>query len=291
MSPQIAVTGVTGAVGSRVARLLSSRGVPLRLVARDPRRAPELPRCEVAAAAYADRPAMESALAGTRTLFLVSAKESAARVDEHRSAIDAAASANVERIVYLSFLNASEDATFTFARDHYRTEQYVRSKGLAFTFLRPCLYLDLVPYLVRPGDTISGPAGDGRAAWVARDDIAEVASAVLGAEEQRVHDGVTYDVTGRETLGLDDVALELSRAVGRTIDYRRETLGEARASRASYGAPAWEVEGWVSSYAAIAADEMSTVSDTVPRLTGHPARTLSEFLAEHPEALSRLVRR
>jgi uncharacterized protein YbjT (DUF2867 family) len=291
MAARIAITGVTGALGGKVAEMLSARGLEVRLVARDPKRAPLLPRSEIAMAAYADGSAMKAALAGIRTLFLVSARESAVRVEEHESAVNAAIAARVERIVYLSFLNASEDATFTFARDHFRTEQHIRSKGIAFTFLRPCLYLDLVPHLVRADDTISGPAGEGRAAWVARDDIAQVASAILGAEDPRTHDCVTYDVTGRETLGLDDVAEVLSHALGRTITYRRETLGEARSSRASYGAPAWELEGWVTSYAAIASDEMSTVSDTVPRLTGHPARTLAEFLAEHPEAVARLVRR
>jgi NAD(P)H dehydrogenase (quinone) len=285
------VTGATGAVGRKVARLLSARGRPLRLVVRDPARAPTLPSTEITRAAYADGAAMQRALKGVDTLFLVSAKESPSRVEEHRVAVDAAAAAGVERIVYLSFLNASEDATFTFARDHFRTEQHIRSRGFAFTFVRPCLYLDLVPAFVRPDDTISGPAGEGRAAWVARDDVAEVIGSILGAEDPHHHDGVTYDVTGRETLGLDDVADRLSRAVGRTITYRRETLGEARASRAVYGAPAWEIEGWVTSYAAIAADELSTVSDTVPRLTGHPARTLKDFIAEHPEAVARLLRR
>ena len=290
MAPCIAITGVTGVLGGKVAEMLSARGLELRLVARDPTRAPALPSSEVASATYADARAMKAALDGIKTLFLVSAKESADRVEEHRVAVDAAVSARVERIVYLSFLNASENATFTFARDHFRTEQHIRSKEVAFTFLRPCLYLDLVPHLVRADDSISGPAAEGRAAWVARDDIAEVAVTILSTKEPRMHDGVTYDVTGRETLGLDDVAEELSRAVGRTISYRRETLGEARASRAGYGAPAWEVEGWVSSYAAMAADEMSTVSETVPRLTGHRARTLAEFLAEHPEAVARLKR-
>ncbi len=234
---------------------------------------------------------MTKALDGVTTLFLVSAKESATRVDEHRSAVDAAVSARVERIVYLSFLNAAEDATFTFARDHYRTEQYVRAKGVAFTFLAPCLYLDLAPISPDLTTTISGPAGEGRAAWVARDDIAEVASAILSAVNHGLHDGVAYDVTGRETLGLDDVAVELSRAVGRTITYRRETPGEARASRASYGAPAWEVEGWVSSYAAIAADEMSNVSETVPRFDGPPGATPRRVSLRTPGSLARLVRR
>ena len=56
-------------------------------------------------------------------------------------------------------------------------------------------------------------------------------------------------------------------------------MEEAYASRAHYGAPAWEVDGWVSTYTAIAAGEMAGVSDVVPRLTGHPATSLAELLA------------
>jgi NAD(P)H dehydrogenase (quinone) len=38
----------------------------------------------------------------------------------------------------------------------------------------------------------------------------------------------------------------------------------------------------VTSYACIATGEMDVVSDTVPRLTGHPAQTLTEYLAANP---------
>ena len=48
-------------------------------------------------------------------------------------------------------------------------------------------------------------------------------------------------------------------------------------------APGGEIEGWVTSYLAIAAGELARVSDVVPRLTGHPARSVAEHLRAHPE--------
>jgi hypothetical protein len=44
----------------------------------------------------------------------------------------------------------------------------------------------------------------------------------------------------------------------------------------------YEVEVWISHYLQIATGEVATVSDTVPRLTGHPAQTLAAYLDEHP---------
>ncbi len=96
---------------------------------RDPERAPRPPGAEIAQASYNDAAAMRSALSGVQTLFLVSAKEAFRRVQEHATAVDAALAAGVERIVYLSFLAAAPDATFTFARDHFHTEEHVRSTG------------------------------------------------------------------------------------------------------------------------------------------------------------------
>lgn len=54
MPVRIAVTGVTGRLGGRVAALLAAEGVPLRLVVRDASRAPKLPDAEVAVASYED---------------------------------------------------------------------------------------------------------------------------------------------------------------------------------------------------------------------------------------------
>ena len=119
--------------------------------------------------------------------------------------------------------------------------------------LRNSLYLDILPYFPGSDGVLRGPAGTGRFAGVARDDIADAAAAVLiGAG----HDNVTYDLTGPETITMDEVAAELTRATGRLISYDAETLDQAYASRAGFGAPDWEVAGWVTSYAAIAVGEL-----------------------------------
>ena len=68
---------------------------------------------------------------------------------------------------------------FTLARDHWATEQHIRGSGLPFTFLRDNLYADFLPFMVGDDGVIRGPAGDGRAALVAQDDIADAAVAVL----------------------------------------------------------------------------------------------------------------
>lgn len=283
----IAVTGATGGVGGRVARRLSSEGALVRMVVRDPRRAPDLPGAELARAEYADGEAMRSALEGAPTLLLVSGSEAVDRLDHHVSAVDAAVAAGVERIVYLSFLAAAPDATFTFARDHFGTEEHIRSTGVSFTFLRDSLYADIVPYLVSTDDlVIRGPAGNGRVAWVTRDDVADVAAAVLTGTS---HEGAAYDVTGPEALTMADTAQRLSEVVGREVVYHRETLEEARASRAGYGAPPWEVEGWVTSYAAIATGELDVVSGTVANVAGHEPQRLDEFLERNPDTWGHLL--
>lgn len=285
----IAVTGSTGQLGGRLAVRLAAEGAAQRLVVRDPARAPRLAGAEVAVAAgYADGAGMRAALGGAGTLFLVSGREQAGRVAEHTAAVDAAVDAGVQRIVYVSFLGAAPDATFTLARQHWATEQYIRSCGLRFTFLRDNFYHAMLPALVGADGVIRGPAGDGRVASVAHDDIADVATAVLLDERAEAHDGLTYDVTGPEPLSMADVAAQLSRVAGRKITYRRETVEEAYASRAHLGAPAFEVEGWVTSYTAIGAGDLAVVSPTVPRLTARDAQPFVDWLQANPTAWTHL---
>ena len=186
----LAVTGSTGRLGGRVAALLAQDDLALRLVCRDPSRAPAI-GAEVVAATYGDARAMTAALGGVRTLFLVSAAEDAERLAQHRAAVDAAAAAGVEHVVYTSFLGAAPDATFTLARDHAATEEMLRASGMSWTFLRDALYADFLPLMVGEDGVLRGPAGDGRVAAVATDDVAAAAVAVL--RDPAAHAGRTYD--------------------------------------------------------------------------------------------------
>ena len=48
------------------------------------------------------------------------------------------------------------------------------------------------------------------------------------------------------------------------------------------------VDGWVSTYTAIANGEFSLVSDDVARITGHAPHSLRDFLNQNPESYQKL---
>jgi NAD(P)H dehydrogenase (quinone) len=134
--------------------------------------------------------------------------------------------------------------------------------------------------MIGPDGAIRGPAGDGRVAAILRDDVAAAAAAVLTTAG---HEGRTYELSGRQAFTLGEAAELMSRMTATTIRFHDETDEEAFASRAGYGAPDWEVAGWVSSYQAIRDGSMAHVSPHVRELTGRDPLTLAEYLETGPE--------
>lgn len=284
--PVFAVTGAGGGIGSRVAKRLADAGAEPILVTRDPSRVPGIAASAVRVGSYDDPAAMQAAFTGADAVLLVSAHEHPDRVRLHRQAVDAAVAAGVSRIVYTSFLGAAPDATFTFARDHWATEEHLHASGLAVTALRDSMYQDFLPYFADASGVLRGPAGDGRVGAVARDDVADVATRVL--LEPEVHEGRTYDLTGPAALTLHEVADHLAEVSGRPVRYEPETEEQAYASRAGQGAE-FEVAGWVTSYQAIAVGELETVSDVVAQVTGSPAMSFRDFLRREPDSWRHLL--
>lgn len=293
-TPLIAITGATGEVGSRVARRLAGTA-RLRLFSRDADRAAAVARdlpsttaasaVESAALDFADEQGAASALAGADVVLMVSAAETANRLEAHAAFIRAAAAAGVGHVVYTSFLAAAPDAVFTLARDHFATEALLAGSGLSHTILRDNFYQDVFPLFAGDDGVLRGPAGDGRVSAVARDDVAAVAAVVLAeaavalaAGRAPGHAGATYDLTGPEAFSLEEAAAAITEVTGRTVRYLDETVAEALASRAGYGAPDWQLDAWVSTYTAIASGKLAAVSDDVPRLLGRPAQSFRRTL-------------
>lgn len=276
---RIGITGSTGYIGGLVASALVARPLPeqeLRLIVRDRTRVPSFdadaaaevsPPYEVVEASYDTITAVD--LGELDVVFMVSATESSSRREHHRHFVRAASNAGVPHIVYTSFVGADPDATFTLAQDHAYTEEIIRDSGMHYTFLRDNLYLDLLPHFADASGVIRGPAGEGRVAAVARADVADAAVAVI--RDLPAHVDATYVLTGPEALTLAEIAA----ATG--LRFQNETVEEAYASRAHYGAEPWQLDAWVSTYTAIADGSLAAVSDDVRRLTGHPARGLAEL--------------
>lgn len=275
--PPLAITGVTGTVGGQVARELAQAGLELRLLARTPAKAPELPGAVVLPCDYGDRGLCERSLEGVETLFMVSGRENENRLDQHKAFIDSAREAGVRHVVYTSFMGAAPDAVFTLARDHFHTEEYIKAAGLGYTFLRDCLYLDFLEAFGGPEGVIRGPADEGRVAAVAQSDVARSAAAAL--RDPKAHAQTAYTLTGPEALTLAEAADVISSVRGRPFAFQNETIDEAYESRKKWPAPPWQYDAWVSTYTAIAAGELAEVTNDVERLTGRRPLSLAELLA------------
>lgn len=285
----ILVTGASGHVGGTVAKLLSGGGAALRLMTRDAARAPILLRGEVVEADYADPASLDRAFRGIESAFVVSGVEQAGkRAKLHRNVFQAAAGAGISHVVYLSFQGASPDSKFSASRDHFESEQHLKLTGVPCTILRDNFYLDLIAELFGADGVIRGPAGSGRVAWVARDDVAAVAAAVLS--DPAGHVGKTYELTGPEALTLAETTRRLSALAGRPLRYVDETIEEGRAWRRAPDVPDWMIDGWLGSYLAIAAGELAPVSGAVARILGGPPLGLEAYYARHPELLAAIAR-
>lgn len=221
----LALTGATGHVGGRAARLLGP--AVSRLVVRDASRAPRIDGDpQVVEATYGDAAAVARALAGVDVLLMVSGGESPHRRFEHRGFVRETAEAGVRHVVYTGFDAAGPDAIFALGRDHWDTEQAIRRSGMAWTFLHDSFYSDFFAVFADENGVTRGPAGDGRVAAVGWNDVADVAAAVLA--DPAAHKGAAYTLTGPEPVSFAEAAARMTAALGRP--FRFEDPSRAGAS-------------------------------------------------------------
>lgn len=267
----VAVTGATGALGSRIAAELAKRDVPQLLVARNPTSLPKLANAQHRGPAeYSDSAAMRRALDGASALILISGHPTGRRLEEHASAVEAALAVGVERVLYVSLLGAGPVATYRNARDHWLTEQFIAGTGMRHTIFRAGFYGATPAALADEDLVISGPGGTGRAAFVTHGDIAAVVAAVA-LDSSTEHDGAILEVTGPELLTLEQAVARIATATGRPFRYHAETLEEAFSRRWKQGIDGNQIEAWISWYQAIARGDVSALTDVVERVAGRSA--------------------
>ncbi|MDP5884635.1 SDR family oxidoreductase [Streptococcus mutans] len=272
----IGITGVTGKLGSKVAQLISEQGISARHLARNSQRAALYDNAELVQAAFENSLETVEALKGIDVLLMVSASESPNRLQQHFAFLDAAHEAGVKHIVYTSFYNAATEATFTLARDHAKTEKYIKERGFTYTFLRDNFYLDFFLDLCLNNGEIRGPAGNGKVSAVARQDVSEVATTILAKPDKWKNQ--LLNMTGPADLSMADIVHFVSEQKGEIIPYIDESIEEAYASRKAWPAQDWEYDAWVSTYTAIKEGKQAGVSSDIERVLGRPATSLEQLV-------------
>ncbi|MFC0004645.1 SDR family oxidoreductase [Micromonospora siamensis] len=274
----ILVTGATGTVGREVVSLLATRGERVRAVTRKPEAA-ELPAgVEVVAADLADPASLAPHLAGVDAVFLIWPFTDPAVARTHAPEVARLIAERGARAVYLSAPGADQPDTFWGI-----VERAVEASGAPWTFLRPVGFAAntlMWARQVRAGDEVRWPYPAAARSLVHERDLAEVAVAALTTDR---HLGDRLLISGPGTLTQEEQVHTIGRVIGRELRWAEQPLDEARRGlTAAFGDPAFAdaaLAGW-----AAFVDRPEAVTDTVERVTGHPARPYAEWVADHADA-------
>ena len=285
----IVITGASGHLGRSTAELVLGR-VPASEVILTTRRPEDLSDFAVRGAeirtADFDRPeTLVEAFAGAERLLLISTQDLGRRAAQHRAAIEAAGEAGVLHVIYTSYLNPVEENPAVVTPSHRDTEEAMRASGLAWTLLRNGLYAE---YQVPAGaqaiaiGRLVHNNGDGRTAYVSREDCAAAAAAVLVTDG---HEGEAYDITGPQLLDQDDVAALSSKVSGRPVEAVAVDDEAFVRGLAASGLPEPAAHAVASFGRAIREGFLDQSSGAVENLTGRPPRSLREVFEAHRDEL------
>jgi NAD(P)H dehydrogenase (quinone) len=282
---RLAITGASGQLGRLTAELVLARCAPrdVILATRTPAALREFAArgADVRHADFDDPHSLRAAFAGAERLLLISATDLERRIGQHRAAIEAAKSAGVLHVLYTSGSKPAPPNPAAVAPSHYATEQALAASGLAFTVLRNSLYAEYqAAEALRAVETgvLVHNRGRGRVAYVAREDCAAAAAAVL---LQGGHEGAVYDVSGGESFDAAALAALYGALGGRPVDTR--TIDDAAFVAGLVGGSAdghlrYGAELLASFGRAIREGHLDVRSDAVAKLTGRPPRTLRDVL-------------
>jgi NAD(P)H dehydrogenase (quinone) len=249
-------------VDSAFARQLAAQGVSVRH------------------ADFGDPESLRGALQGVaKALFIPTYDTNDIRLRQNLNALEAARKAGVRHVVYPSFLNAESPQVEHSRLVHLPTEQALRASGLGFTILRHALYADvLVGDLAETLATgaLHRPGGEARCAYVARADLGLSAAQVLMRDEPS---GRVYSETMERTYSGGEVAALISEVFGKPVRYEAVAVAEwPHYVTAKWGMPLELSMSMIGTFTAIEAGEFDRVSADYREITGHPARTMRQFL-------------
>ena len=234
----ICVTGASGTVGSEVIRQLELAKASFRAgyFSKEKAEAARARGIEAVVIDYNRPETLRAAFRGCNELFLLG-PNALNQTQLEMNAVEAAKAVGVRRIVKQSVLGAEEEA-FIFARIHRPAEKAIESSGIAWTFLRPNSFMqNVVTFMggtIRAEAAFYSASGEARISHVDVRDIAAVAVRALTGSGQ---EHKAYSLTGPEALTYDELASELSKALGRSIRHISLSPADLKAGMLAEGTP------------------------------------------------------
>lgn len=245
---------------------------------------------------------LAEAFSGADTVVLISMPfVGPRRIKAHKTAIDAAVAAKVNRIVYTSIVGAGEKDIDTYeVNDHVWTEAYMKEQPIHYLFLRDSQYAEamvsnFINAIENTNGILANNMGDGKMAYISRDDCALAAAcAAMSDWQDRI-----VDVNGAELLTIAEYLAIASEVTGKKVTYQYINDEEQYAFFDSIGVPRTTEEMWAATAKnfpfcsdgmvtfgrAIRLGQMSTFTNDFEQLTGQKPMTVREIFEHMDEHL------
>jgi uncharacterized protein YbjT (DUF2867 family) len=272
----VLVTGARGTIGSLVTSRLRSAGHQVRASARDLSTLSVPDGVETVRLDLTADDGFADAVKDIDTVFLYATRGSSAPF------LAAAREAGVRHVVFLSSPASYEAAEYRgpIGRIHRAAEQTLAASGIDHTILYPSWLATNARRdwgaAIRAAQPVELPYPAAQCVPIHPDDVAEVAAELLLHE---THRGRMQILTGPESLRLDEAVATVGTALGRTLPVRETTREEALARREPWMAA--EILESLLDSAAASVGRPAPITNTVERITGHPARPLRTWVAEN----------
>jgi uncharacterized protein YbjT (DUF2867 family) len=283
----ILVTGATGNNGLEVLKRLAAQNVQAHAMVRDRNRAKAIADMgiEMVEADFDLLETLPSALAGVDQAFLVT--NSTERAEAQQLAfVEAAQQSGVKHIVKLSQFAADARSPVRFLRYHAAVESAIQATQMAYTFLRPNLFMQgLLNFRssIVEQNTFYAAIGDAKVSVVDVRDIADVAVAAL---TKAGHEGKIYDLTGPQALTHTEMAERLSAVLGRQITFVDISPEAMRDALLGVGFPIWQADGLIEDYAHYRRNEAAAIASGIADATGKAPRQFKDFARDYATAFS-----
>ncbi|MCB2362338.1 NmrA family NAD(P)-binding protein [Clostridium estertheticum] len=226
------ITGVDGQLSSRIAenmlnevdgKNLTFTCYKINNLHKDKRERWKSLGVKVVEANYDDIDSLERAFEGGDRIYIVSGLQVGKRQQQHKNAIDAAIKMGVKHIIYNSCIGATEPeySRVYITPDHTATEKYLKSLDISYNTMRNNLYLEnyltmypMLAFMLK--NEWYSTAGEGRATFVHKDDVARVGAALLLGKGE---DNISYNVCGSESISVREICEIVSKAAGIDLKY------------------------------------------------------------------------
>ena len=262
MQTEILVIGATGKTGSRVAKRLAERGVPVRHGTR---------RSEIPFD-WENPQTWAASMSGIETAYVAYSPDLAVPSAQGVIAefVKAAETAGLRRVVMLSERNEARAQA---------CEQVVKDSSLEWTILQPSWFMQNFSeggFLdgVMAGE-VSAPDSGAKEPWVDLEDVADVAVAALLEDG---HVGQVYEITGSDLLTWEEAVAQIAAVTGRNLTYKTVTPKEFEHTLVAAGFPEADAAFVATLVAEILDGKNACTSDGLQRALGRQPRSFAQFV-------------